>query len=289
VHQIAAQAAPAHAQPWDVVSSVRKLDRDVLGIPILSERLKERLLARFAPLIAAPEGEHYDRIGKIGLSDGRPVVDTAEPVLYTWLDYGLFHDGVTVRLNYAFWFPRRPTTGLGDILLSGELDGLVWRVHLDHQLSILGWDVMHQCGCWYRFYPSEGRTADRRGSLYREPVYVGIPLSSRPRKVLYLESASHHLLAIRDHHGQSGSEALAMVPYSRLKELTRSDSGRGLADDRGLVPESRRLERFVFWPMGVPSAGAMRVAGRHAIAFVGVRHFDDPRLLEDIDLRVVDP
>ena len=38
--------------------------------------------------------------------------------------------------------------------------------------------------------------------------------------------------------------------------------------------------RFLFWPMGIASAGAMRQWGHHATAFVGRRHFDDPELLE---------
>jgi len=48
----------------------------------------------------------------------------------------------------------------------------------------------------------------------------------------------------------------------------------------GLVAGTERMERWFFWPMGVPSAGAMRQWGRHATAFVGRRHFDDADLLE---------
>ncbi|MCS7102014.1 MAG: hypothetical protein NZL99_09990, partial [Burkholderiaceae bacterium] len=48
----------------------------------------------------------------------------------------------------------------------------------------------------------------------------------------------------------------------------------------GLIAGSQRLERFFFWPMGIASAGAMRQWGRHATAFVGRRHFDDPLLIE---------
>lgn len=43
---------------------------------------------------------------------------------------------------------------------------------------------------------------------------------------------------------------------------------------------SERLERFILWPTGVVSPGAMRQWGRHAVAFVGKRHFDDPFALE---------
>jgi hypothetical protein len=48
----------------------------------------------------------------------------------------------------------------------------------------------------------------------------------------------------------------------------------------GLVPGSERTERFLFWPMGIASAGAMRQWGHHATAFVGRRHFDDADLIE---------
>jgi hypothetical protein len=45
------------------------------------------------------------------------------------------------------------------------------------------------------------------------------------------------------------------------------------------VPGTERGERWLFWPMGIREPGAMRQWGRHATAFVGRRHFDDPGLL----------
>ena len=48
----------------------------------------------------------------------------------------------------------------------------------------------------------------------------------------------------------------------------------------GLVAGTERTERWLFWPMGIESAGAMRQWGRHATAFVGRRHFDDHDLVE---------
>jgi len=36
--------------------------------------------------------------------------------------------------------------------------------------------------------------------------------------------------------------------------------------------------------MGVPDPGALRIHGTHAIAFIGHRHFDDPRLLKELGL-----
>jgi hypothetical protein len=37
--------------------------------------------------------------------------------------------------------------------------------------------------------------------------------------------------------------------------------------------------------MGVLSPGAMRQYGRHAVAFIGRRHFDDPHYLQEMFVR----
>ncbi len=62
---------------------------------------------------------------------------------------------------------------------------------------------------------------------------------------------------------------------------------RSVYDPQGLIPGSQRLERLLFWPMGIASAGQMRQWGRQATAFVGRRHFDDPLLLDRYFDRVV--
>ena len=46
------------------------------------------------------------------------------------------------------------------------------------------------------------------------------------------------------------------------------------------MPGTERGERLLFWPTGVEDTGAMRQWGRHATAFLGRRHFDDPDLIE---------
>ena len=66
--------------------------------------------------------------------------------------------------------------------------------------------------------------------------------------------------------------------YEVFQRVDRAVEEAGVAD--GIVPGSERGERWLFWPMGVPEPGAMRQWGRHATAFVGRRHFDDPGILE---------
>ena len=55
---------------------------------------------------------------------------------------------------------------------------------------------------------------------------------------------------------------------------------RSVFDAHGFIAGTDRAEAWLFWPMGIARAGAMRQWGRHATAFVGRRHFDDARLIE---------
>jgi hypothetical protein len=65
-----------------------------------------------------------------------------------------------------------------------------------------------------------------------------------------------------------------------LRALPLPEGGtRSLYGADGLVAGTQRSERFLFWPMGIASAGAMRQWGHHATAFVGRRHFDDADLI----------
>jgi hypothetical protein len=71
-----------------------------------------------------------------------------------------------------------------------------------------------------------------------------------------------------------------MRDYDELRSLPRPVGRRSVFGEDGLIAGTERTERFLFWPMGIESAGAMRQWGRHATAFVGRRHFDDADLLE---------
>ena len=75
--------------------------------------------------------------------------------------------------------------------------------------------------------------------------------------------------------------------YSDDSEQLRSlpmpnGAKRSLFGEDGIIDASERAERFLLWPYGVASPGAMRQWGTHAIAFTGRRHFDDPFLLENL-------
>jgi len=69
--------------------------------------------------------------------------------------------------------------------------------------------------------------------------------------------------------------------YGQLRSLHHlKDDRRSMFGQDSIAPGSRRLERLILWPTGVYSPGAMRQWGRHAVAFVGRRHFDDPFFMD---------
>jgi hypothetical protein len=99
--------------------------------------------------------------------------------------------------------------------------------------------------------------------------------------VLRIASRTHYLQRVQ--FGSGGSDAsrrYAIHPDDTLRSLPHPDGRRSAFGPDGIVAGSERGERFLFWPMGVRNPGAMRQWGRHATAFVGIRHFDDPDLFE---------
>jgi hypothetical protein len=102
------------------------------------------------------------------------------------------------------------------------------------------------------------------------------------RMVLHIGSGHHYLRALSVTNMDAFSQnRYELAPMDALRSLPLATGGtRSLYDPTGIVAGTERRERFLLWPMGVPSAGAMRQWGTHATAFVGRRHFDDPYLMD---------
>ncbi|MBO0735328.1 MAG: hypothetical protein J2P48_01975, partial [Alphaproteobacteria bacterium] len=104
---------------------------DPLGIPQLSSTDREKLLETFAPIFEIDTTGAYDRFGPLAWGTGSaPEVDIAHPVVYRRVSYTRYAGHVLVQLVYTIWFPQRPPEAALD-LLSGRLDGLIFRVTLD--------------------------------------------------------------------------------------------------------------------------------------------------------------
>jgi hypothetical protein len=98
--------------------------------------------------------------------------------------------------------------------------------------------------------------------------------------VLRVESGSHYLQRVSI-GPRAAANSYRLDDERRLAVLPRPGGGtRSAYGQDGLIVGTERAERWFFWPMGIESSGQMRQWGRHATAFVGRRHFDDPRLFD---------
>lgn len=283
------QQAVSRPSPTDALALLRGQTVDELGMPVFSSATEKQLLDAFMPALAiknTPSGPaDNDRPAQlIADTSGTIQRDTTQPTMYTHVSYGRFQGQVTLQLNYSVWFAERKAEHALDIL-AGQFDGITWRVHLLPSGAVLGYDKMHQCGCWYQFFPASGFRPQPALPRTQEPFNIGRTLHPEQRHTLWLAANTHHLLGVQVAQAPRTTQRLTVRAYAQLRAL-KSPGGRYYSpfDARGLVAESRRPERLVFWPMGIPSPGAMRLHGTHAIAFIGYRYFDDPGLLDELGL-----
>lgn len=272
---------------------------DGLGVPLLSEAALRRLAARHAPVLVIDTLSDADLIGRpipAGEAPGeRPRVKTDDPVAFVRLAHTRFAGEVLIQLVYGFWFDARPPSA-GSEILAGHLDGLMWRVTLGRNGRPLVYDSIHPCGCYHLFFPvppTERRPLEEDRDL-REGALTpaGAPVPGKgERIVLRLQAGTHYLQKVAstgaiEPAARRRAYRLAMdrlVPDLDLRSIPTGRPERpyrSLYGESGLVAGTERSERFLLWPMGIASAGAMRQWGTHATAFVGTRHFDDPFLFD---------
>jgi hypothetical protein len=73
----------------------------------------------------------------------------------------------------------------------------------------------------------------------------------------------------------------SLRPYAVLESLPVSD-GRNASvfSAEGIMKDSKRIEPYLFFSMGIPKVGYMRQRGHHAIKMVGREHFTNPHLFD---------
>jgi hypothetical protein len=260
-----------------------------LGIPNYSPQDKETLFQMYAPVWEVQHQGYYDRIGAPVWS-GRNIldVDTTTPVTYTLISFTRFGNDIFTQLNYIIWFPARPKQGMLDIY-GGILDGVNYRVTLNHKGDPILYETMHNCGCYYKAYPTDRLQARANIDYAEPPLILESPAvnHSKDMMTVAMDSRTHYVqhLYPLSRALKKKSQVYSLVDYGQLRSLPYlKDHRRGMFGQDSLAPGSQRLERFILWPTGVLSPGAMRQSGRHAVAFVGKRHFDDPFFMEKMYL-----
>jgi hypothetical protein len=267
----------------------------IFGLPAITPARTRQLLQQHAPVLVVDTVDDNDRIGRLAWRmSGRDllvVVDIATPATYARVAGTGIGGAPALQLVYTFWFPARPAAHPLD-LVAGRLDALVWRVTLDAEGRPLVYDSIHACGCFHMFFPTE-RVRERPGPHEHEraldetmfsPQVVRGP-GAGERVILYVGSGDHNIQRVAiDSPTPAPGVPYRIVDENTLRALPMPAAAgggtRSIYGPDALVPGSQRPERFIFWPMGVPSAGQMRQWGHHATAFIGRRHFDDPRLID---------
>ncbi|SFE69460.1 hypothetical protein [Nitrosomonas sp. Nm166] len=268
------------------ISDILQRSRDPLGIPLPMAAELEQLFATFAPIWEVDVVDENDHIGRVGWRGNEATVDITHSTLYHKISHTRFGDQVLLQLNYIVWFPARP----GDDIYAGKLDGINWRVTLGPNGKPWLYDTIHNCGCYHQFFLSHQlRLRQDLPSLYFEAPLL--PQSAPEQQSLVLRIASRTHFIQRVYHdnvlgSQSSvipaSQPLAWGDYNVLRSLPADEGYRSLFGEYGLIAGTERPERFILWPMGVRSPGAMRQWGHHATAFNGRRHFDDAFLIESL-------
>ena len=265
--------------------------RDAIGIPEYSAQDLKTLFEFFAPIWEVQTEGDFDQIGTpFWTADKNPAIDTSRPLSFQRLSFSRFEGKILTQLNYVVWFPARPKEGAFDIY-GGLLDGLIYRVTLDGDGQPLLYETVHNCGCYHKFYPTERLQVLKKSDYAEKPLVLKAPAADldSARMVLALETRTHYVLSLYSLSRQIKTAAVSysFADYDQLRSLRYSENAnRSFFREDSIVDGSERLERYLLWPTGVLSPGAMRQWGRHSVAFVGKRHFDDPDLIEKIFQRV---
>jgi len=263
----------------EAIAAILEKSPDALGIPRPEEEALASLFTTFAPRW---EVDVVDENDLPGAPDGGRVwrVDTGRPTVYWLTSHTRLGEAVLLQLNYVIWFAARP----GGDMYAGLLDGIQWRVTLDTDGEPLLYDAIHPCGCYHMFFPSERlRLRDGLPRFHYERPLVPQAAPQGRSLTVRVSSGDHYIQRVyHDEAAAVSAEPMDWAPYDSLRALPGDGGSRNLFGSHGLVEGTERPERFLFWPMGVRSAGAMRQWGRQPTAFVGRRHFDDPDLVESI-------
>lgn len=276
---------PRPAMRTEVAALLARASANPLGIPEPGGDDLEALYRTFAPRFVVDTKSAADVPGEFGWGeDGLPQVVSQQPVVYRRVSHSRYEGRVLLQLNYAIWFPERPLDAGWDIL-GGRLDGVLWRVTLAPDGEPWVFDTIHHCGCYHQFIPTARAAPKPQPDTLDETAFVPqmLPrIGPGTSFTLRLAAGTHYLeRVVLDAASSEKAVEYVFADDDTLRSIPLNKGGRrSVFRPDGIVPGSERGERWLFWPMGVPEPGAMRQWGRHATAFVGRRHFDEPGLIE---------
>jgi len=254
-----------------------------LSIPRPSASEARELAVRYAPVIIQDETAPYDRVGRIVWRGDEPAADGERPAVYYYLSHARVKGEPVLQVNYVFWYPARA----GDrapAIEHGRLDGLTLRLSFDPGGRLFMIDLMNNCGCYHVFIPAKDRVVRTIRRYYENDPFApqGLPeIAAGQSPAVRVLSGWHQVQRILALAPPREAIPYELIPYESLESLARADGRReSIFDAEGIAKGSGRVERFVFFPTGIPSIGSMRQRGHHAITLSERTLFDEPGLFE---------
>ncbi|MBR9813686.1 hypothetical protein GYB61_07495 [bacterium] len=279
-----ARSYRAGPPPQALLAPLRKSAQLLPGVRPPEDAHLLALLERHAPQFVVSSSSPADHPGAIRADEAGSVsVDATQPTIYAQLGSSYVLGAPRLQLIYTIWFPERAADGWLDPY-AGKLDGVIWRVTLGDDDTVLLYDSIHPCGCFHMLFPVvDVELAADNG--HEQPVISRAVAGQREAGVVVgLTAGDHQIAHVSARPAAPGAQLSSLLHWRPATELLAipgpGEQHVSLYDRDGMVAGSERLERFYLWPSGVPNAGAMRVWGQHATAFVGRAHFDDPYLLD---------
>ncbi len=274
-------AAESPAPAAEVARRLAAASANPLGVPLPDAGQSLWLARNFAPLLVQQQATAADHWGKVERTGSDVVIDPQQPLIYWYCDHLFRGSEPLLRINYVIWYPRRDG-GITPWMERGRYDGLTIGVTLAADGRPLVVESMNNCGCYLQFFPGAALPPPRPVPFAPDPlVPQELPESAaNQRLAVYVNAGWHQVirLAAVALPGDAGSYQLA--DYRDLEQLPGPDGEiTSLFDGDGLLPGSERVERWLFFSMGIPSVGSMRQRGHLPITLLGREHYDDPQLL----------
>lgn len=264
----------------EVAALLQQMADNPLTVPLPDDASLRKLAEHFAPVFVQEMGGDFDHMGTPLWQKARVIIDPTVATVYYYADHLLYQGKAHLRLNYVSWYPERGGEQTPWIE-AGNLDGVNIGLILDGDGSLLAAEVMNNCGCYHSFFPGPRLGQPRPVSFGVDPlVPQALPILSVGEHFgLYLTSGWHQ--ALRTAALPAPAEHYQLRPYAELEQLPAADGRRrSIFSATGDIPQSARIERFLFFSMGIDNVGAMRQRGRQPITLVGREHYDEPDLLE---------
>ena len=275
---------PPQAAGRDAAGVIAASGKNPTGIPRPSADEAGELALRYAPILIQDETAPWDRVGRVAWKGDSLIVDGERPALYYYLSHARVKGEPVLQVNYVFWYPARAGT-LAPAIEHGHLDGLTLRLSFDRKGGLFMIDLMNNCGCYHVFIPERARVARAIARYYPNDPFAPqwLPeLGAGERHAFRILSGWHQVQRVLAQAPPREGTPYELIPYEALESLPAGSGRRaGIFDAQGIAKGSERVERFIFFPTGIPSIGSMRQRGHHAITLSERTHFDEPGLFEN--------